>query len=134
MKVSKVVALGALLLAVAACDPNAPAEKSVTGTRDDVKKVAAVKEVSHKVPKYKSKCVRKVAGKCKAYKSVRDGYKKVVDKAGKPALYCVELDNVNGSAKDDDAWYTVTASDYTKALFKAEDEHLSFKPIHSGCW
>ncbi|QKY78624.1 hypothetical protein SEA_DRYAD_86 [Streptomyces phage Dryad] len=135
MRIRNVATVGTLAVALAACgSPNAPAQKSVTGTRDDVKKVAAVKEVSHKVKKTKRVCDRKVAGKCKSYKNVPDGYKKVVDKPAKPALYCVELDNVNGSDKDDDVWYTVHSTDYTKALFKAEDEGLKFTPIHGGCW
>lgn len=134
MKARKIAIAGMLMLAVTACDPNAPAEKAVSGTRDDVKKVAAVQEKSHRTPKYKSVCARKVDGKCKSYKSVRDGYKKVIDRQAKAAVYCVELDNVNGSAKDDNAWFTVTAVDYSKALYKAEDEDLKFKPIHSGCW
>lgn len=122
------------MLAVAACDAGAPAQKPVSGSRDDVKYKAPVKEASHKEKKTKRVCSLRVAGKCKSYKTVPDGWKKVVDKPGKPALYCVELDNVNGSAKDDDVWYTVTAGTYHKAVAKAEGEALKFKPLHGGCW
>lgn len=135
MKVRNVATVGTLMLAVAACgSPNAPAQKDVSGARDDVKKVAAVKEVSHKVKKTKRVCSRTVAGKCKSYKIVPDGYKKVVDKAAKPALYCVELDDVNGSSKDDDVWYTTTSVTYLKALALEEGDAIKFRPVHGGCW
>lgn len=135
MKVRKVAIVGTLMLAVAACgSPNAPAQKDVRGLRDDVKKVDAVKEVSHKEKKTKRVCDRKVAGKCKSYKDVPDGWKKVVDKKGKPALYCVELDDVNGSSKDDDVWYATTAATYLKALALEEGDAIKFRPVHGGCW
>ena len=52
MKIRNVATVGTLMLAVAACgSPNAPAQKAVSGARDDVKKVAAVSEKSHKVKK-----------------------------------------------------------------------------------
>jgi hypothetical protein len=122
------------MIGVTACSANAPAQSDVSGARDDVKKVAAVKEVSHKVKKTKRVCSLKVSGKCKSYKTVDDGYKKVVDKAGKPALYCVELDDVNGSSNDDDVWYATTASTYLKALALEEGDAIKFRPIHGGCW
>ena len=121
------------MLSVAACDASAPAQKTVSGARDDVKTVAAVKERSHKVKTSKRECTRKVNGKCKSYRTVT-GWKKVVDKQGKPALYCVELDNVNGSAKDDDVWYTTTSTTYLKALALSEGDAIKFKPLHGGCW
>jgi len=133
MRIRNAVLVGAVMVAAVACDASAPAQKPVSGDRDDVRHVAAVKEKSHREKKTERVCTRKVAGKCKSYKTVTS-WKKVVDRRAKPALYCVELDNVNGSAKDDDVWYTVRKTDYTKALFKAEDENLKFTPIHTGCW
>lgn len=120
-----------IVLSVAACGASGSSE--VKGTRDDVRKVAAVKELSHKERTSKRECTRRVAGKCKSYRTVK-GWKKVIDRHAKPEVYCVELDNVNGSVKDDDVWYTVRQHDYTIALFKAEDENLKFTPLHAGCW
>jgi len=131
MRIRYVAAVGAVALSVAACGASGPSE--VKGDRDDTRKIAAVKELSHKEKKTERKCTRKVNGKCKSYRT-ETTWKKVVDRAGKPAVYCVELDNVNGSAKDDDVWYTVRQHDYTIALFKAEDAGLKFTPIHTGCW
>lgn len=117
-------------LSVAACGADGPSE--VSGTRDDVRHVAAVKEKSHKEKKTERVCTRKVNGKCKSYRTDTI-WKKVVDRAAKPARYCVELDNVNGNKDEDDVWYTVHQSDYTKALFKAEDAGLKFTPVRAGC-
>lgn len=135
MRIRNAVGIATLMLAVAACgSPNAPAQKPVSGDRDDVKSVASVRETSHRVAKTKRVCSRKVAGKCKSYKTVPDGYKKVVDRRAKPALYCVELDNVNGSSKDDDVWYTTSSATYFKAVGLAEGDAMKFRPIHGGCW
>src|SRR5574342_174233 len=131
MRGNYVATAGVVALTVAACGGSGPSP--VKGDRDDVRKIAAVRELSHKVKTSDRVCTRKVSGKCKSYKTVT-GWKKVVDRAGKPAVYCVELDNVNGSAKDDDVWYTVHQHDYTIALFKAEDAGMKFTPIHTGCW
>lgn len=132
MRIRNVAIAGALMLTVAACGDDGPSE--VSGTRDDVRKVAAVKEVSHKEKKTKRVCAsKKKDGSCKSYKTVPDGWKKVVDKPGKPARWCVELDDVNGDAGKDDVWYTVRQDDYTKALFKAEDAGLKFTPLREGC-
>lgn len=126
-----VAAVGALGLAVAAC--GGTGTSAVKGDRDDVKNRAAVKELSHKGLASSTTCTRKVAGKCKSYKTTKT-WKKVVDRKAKPALYCVELDNVNGSAKDDDVWYTVQASTYWSAAGKQEGSPMKFTPIHTGCW
>ena len=133
MRIRNAAIVGMLVLGVAACDASAPAQNDVKGDRDDVRKVAAVKEVSHKEKTSSRVCTRKVNGKCKSYKTVT-GWKKVVDRRAKPALYCVELDNVNGSSKDDDVWYTTSATTYLKALSKNEGEALKFRPVHGGCW
>lgn len=128
MRIRNAAAIAVVALSVAACGGTS----EVTGTRDDVKHKAAVKEVSHKEKTSTRKCARRVDGKCKSYKTVT-GWKKVVDKPGKPAMYCVELDNVNGDKDRDDEWFTVTHHDYTKALFRAEDEGLKFTPLRAGC-
>jgi hypothetical protein len=113
---------------------------TVDGRRDDVKTKAAVREVSHYETKAKTKrvCVsRNKKGKCTSYVDRPDGTKrvKVVDKPGKPALYCVELDDVNGSKSDDDVWYTVTMSTYVKAAAKDEGDKIkNMSYNHSGCW
>lgn len=135
MRIRNVATAGVLLLSVAACSsPNAPAQKAVSGDRDDVKKTAAVSEKSHKVKKTKRVCSRKVSGKCKAYKTVADGTKKVVDRQAKSAVYCVELDNVNGSTKNDDVWYATSSTTYLKATALSEGDAIKFKPLHGGCW
>lgn len=131
MRIRNVAIAGALMLTVAACGGDEPAK--VSGARDDVKKLAAVKEVSHKEKKTERVCTRRVSGSCKSYRT-DTVWKKVVDKQGKPAVYCVELDNVNGSAKDDDVWYTVTTSTYLKAAGLDEGDKLQFVPVHGGCW
>lgn len=133
MRIRYVAAVGAVLLGVAACDASAPAQKPVTGARDDVKQKAAVKERSHKEKTSERKCTRKVNGRCKSYRTVV-GWKKVVDVRAKPALYCVELDDVNGSTKDDDVWYTVRSTTYWSAAGKPEGSAVKFTPIHGGCW
>lgn len=129
MRIRNVAMVGGLVVALAACGGG---QKEVTGSRDDVQKVAAVKELSHKEKKTERKCTRKVNGKCKSYRT-DTVWKKVVDRRAKPAVYCVELDNVNGDQDHDDVWYTVTSTVYTKALFKAEDDGMKFTPLHSGC-
>ncbi|QNR52025.1 hypothetical protein phiRKBJ001_83 [Streptomyces phage phiRKBJ001] len=117
-------------LALTACGADGPSE--VTGTRDDVRKVAAVKEVSHRQQDTKRVCTRRINGSCKSYRN-DTVWRKVVDRPGRPARYCVELDNVNGDVGRDDVWYTVHQHDYIKALFKAEDAGLKFTPIREGC-
>lgn len=123
----------AVALTITACNPDAPAQKEVWGARDDLKSVAAVKEKSHQEEKTQRECVRRVSGTCKSYRTVTS-YKKVVDKPGKAALYCVELDDVNGSAKDDDVWYATTAATYFKASRLSEGDTIKFLPLHGGCW
>jgi hypothetical protein len=136
MRLSKAALCGAAIatvLGTAACDASAPAQKVVSGDRDDVKYKAAVREKSHKELASSTKCTRRVAGKCKATKTTKT-WKKVIDRRAKPALYCVELDNVNGSSKDDDVWYTTSSSVYWSAVAKHEGDRMKFKPIHGGCW
>ncbi len=111
---------------------------TVDGLRDDLKTKAAVKEISHYETQIKSKtvCTRKVKGVCKSTKTEKETKRvKVIDKAAKPALYCVELDDVNGSVKDDDVWYTVTLATYVKAAAKDEGDPIKkMSYSHSGCW
>jgi len=118
---------------ISACSAKAPAITSVHGLRDDIKSTKAVAERSHKVKTTSKECTRKVNGKCKSYRTVV-AWKKVIDQHAKPALYCVELDNVNGSSKDDDVWYTTSWATYHKAALLAEGDAMKFTPIHGGCW
>lgn len=133
MKIGYVAAVGALMLTVAACDASAPAQKSVTGLRDDVKHIKAVtKRVQEQ--KYKRVCTNTVKGVCKKYEKVKDGLPRTVTKEVAPEAWCVELDDVNGSTSDDDVWYATSHAVYLKALGKDEGEKLKFKPLHGGCW
>lgn len=117
-----------LVLSLAACSGSDKPSKA-SGLFDEVKSakaVAAVREVSHnetkRVPKTKSECASKnKKGVCTSYRTVPDGFKtetkKVVDKPGKPAkpaMYCVELDNVNGDKDRDDVTFEVGYSTYAK--------------------
>lgn len=134
-KTATALLIGSTLVALAACSGGS---SEVKGLRDDVKTKAAVIERSHYELKKKTKteCTRRVKGVCKSSRTVPDGVKrvKVVDRPGQPALYCVELDDVNGSKSDDDAWYTVNLVDFTKAAAMNEGTKIKFTPKHSGCW
>lgn len=112
----------------------------VSGNRDDVKYRHAVTEVSHTKQVKKTKKTRTCSGigkKKRCSTSTRpDGYKsvKVIDKPGKSARYCVELDNVNGHTSRDDRWYTVTSSVYRKMASKNEGAKVTnMKYLSSGC-
>lgn len=130
MRIRNVAIAGALVLTLAACGDDGPSE--VSGIRDDVRKVSAVKEKSHQERTSSTKCTRRVKGKCKSSETTK-GWKKVVDRHAKPARYCVELDDVNGDAGKDDVWYTVGQTDYNKASLKDEGDAVKFTPLHSGC-
>lgn len=112
----------------------------VSGNRDDVKHKSAVAEVSHTKQVKKTKKTRTCSGTGKKKRcstsSRSNGYKsvKVVDKPGKPALYCVELDNVNGKPTRDDRWYEVTSSVYYKMASKNEGAKVTkMKYLTTGC-
>ncbi len=127
--------VAAAALTLAGCsDENA----TVDGLRDDLQHKSAVTEVAHYENRTKSEtvCTRKVKGVCKASKTVKTTSRvKVVDKPAKPALYCVELDYVNGSKDDDDAWYTVTSAAYFDASRKDEGDKVNnMSYLHTGCW
>lgn len=107
----------------------------VSGNRDDIKVKAAISEQSHREPKNKSVCTSKnKKGRCTAHKTQQDGTKKVIDRRAKPALYCVELDNVNGKRSRDDRWYEVTSSVYYKMASKNEGAKVTkMKYLTTGC-
>lgn len=88
----------------------------VSGLRDDVKFKAYVAEKSHTERQAKTKNVCSGTGQSRKCSDKADGFKvvKVIDQAAKPALYCVELDDVNGKPNDDDRWYEVTSAVYGK--------------------
>jgi len=109
------------LLALAGCSGGGSAK--VSGLRDDVKTIKAVKAVpakTHAVSSTKQEryCTSRKNGSCKAWgtrtvpttKTVTD----VPAKPGKPAMYCVELDNVNGKPTRDDRWFEVSSATYAK--------------------
>ncbi len=146
MKARTVVAGVAVLgITLTACGE----PQKVTGLRDDVKKVKAVKAVPEKFhytskqeKQYKTVCTSKKKGVCKSSKEVFTGYKttkvKVVDKAGKPAKsaqYCVELDHVkDGDSYKDDVWFNVSSSAYYSAASKNEGTEIKdMKYNHEGC-
>ncbi len=104
----------------------------VNGDLDDVKYVKAVTEKSHyvTVAKTKRECsARDKKNRCTSYRTVSDGTmrKKVVDRKGLPAMYCVELDNVAGESTDDDQWYEVPFSEYSDHA--GEDEGTPVKEM-----
>lgn len=91
----------------------------VSGLLDEVKMKPAVSEKSHTEvrDKKKSVCVSKnKKGVCTSHASRADGTEKVkvVDRKAKSAVYCVELDNVNGKPTDDDQWFEVSLSTFSK--------------------
>lgn len=146
MKARTVVAGVAILgISLTACGE----PKEVTGLRDDVKKVKAVKsvpELSHKVTKtrtkYKEVCTSWKKGVCKSKSKVANGtesyQEKVIDrryKPGKSAKYCVELDHVkDGDDYRDDVWFNVSSSEYYSAAGKDEGTEISkMKYNHEGC-
>jgi hypothetical protein len=145
MKVrTALVGLGIGAMVLTACGGPAKASGSFDETKYKAS-VKAVKEISHTVKvkekKTKSVCTRKVNGVCKSHRTVSDGFKlvdkKVIDKhgkPGKPAKYCVELDNVNGKSDQDDVWFTVSHVTYLKYFGK--DEGVPVKDMeynHKGC-
>lgn len=138
MKVNKrAVAAGigaALALGLIGCSGGSGGK--VSGLRDDVKHKSAVSEQSHTERKAKSRRSCSGSGKKKSCRTVTNGYKnvKVIDRHSKPALYCVELDNVNGNKDDDDQWYEVTSSVYYKMADKNEGAKVtSMKYSVTGC-
>lgn len=123
------------LLILSACSGGST---KVRGLRDDVKFKAAVSEVSHRVVKTQTKQVctaRNKKGACTATVSRPAGTKsvKVVDRAAKPATYCVEVDNLNGKAHKDDVWFTVSSTTYWKVVGKDEGDKVKFDALHEGC-
>lgn len=112
----------------------------VSGLRDDVKHKSAISEQSHTKQVAKTKSTKSCSGTGKkktCTTSTRpDGTKtvKVIDRHAKPALYCVELDNVNGNKDDDDRWYEVTSSVYYKMADKNEGAKVTdMKYSVTGC-
>lgn len=141
MKARTVVAGVAVLgIALTACGE----PKEVTGLRDDVKYVRAVKSVAAKThtvqgTKKEKYCSRTVNGKCKSYSYRTVPATKVVTdapaKPGKPAKYCVELDHVkDGDSYRDDVWFNVSSTTYYSAAGKNEgDEINKMNYNHEGC-
>jgi len=101
-----------------------------SGLLDDVKYVKAVKavpakthQVSQKTPETVSYCKTKNKnGSCKTWGTKKTGryvtsYVTVTDAPGKPgksAMWCVELDRVQGDQDHNDQWYEVSWKTYSK--------------------
>lgn len=140
-----IAGVAVLGLALTACGE----PKEVSGLRDDVRYIKAVKSVpekSHTVTatrtKYKKVCTSWKRGVCKSSTRIADGTenydKKIVDRAykpGKSAVYCVELDHVkDGDSYRDDVWFNVNSSAYYSAAGKSEGAKISnMQYNHEGC-
>ncbi|WP_329120793.1 hypothetical protein [Streptomyces sp. NBC_01465] len=66
---------------------------------------------------------------CKKVQHGTETYNRVL----RQARWCVELDNVNGKAKQDDVWYEVSSGDYRRATGIDEGKKISFEPLSNGC-
>lgn len=118
-------------LALTACGGGG--SSTVTGTFDEVKSAKAVSEKSHYVTKPKTKrvCVsRNKKGRCTSYADRPNGTKrvKVIDRASKSAIYCVELDHVkDGKQYRDDVTFEVSYGTYLK--YRGKDEGDKVKKL-----
>jgi hypothetical protein len=133
-------------LALTACSGGAV---TVSGRLDDTKWIPSERAVTapatRNVPVYSRQCATKTrsvttgTGKTRktsnrSYqdcKNVRTGsrtesYVRTV-KAAKPAMYCIELDDVNGHTNKDDQWYEVSWSTYSK--WSGKDEGVAVKKM-----
>lgn len=122
-------------LLIAACN-SGPVE--VKGKRDDLRQISAVAEKSHtevKPNKVRECAAKDKKGKCTRWHEVTRGTKsvKVIDRRAKPAVWCVELDDVNGKRRRDDRWYEVTSTVYLKMAHKSEGDRVKFQYLTTGC-
>lgn len=126
------LAVGGLLIAACSSGPS-----TVKGKRDDLRQISAVSEQSHYKTEAKTKrvCVSRKNGRCTSYVTRPDGTKrvKVIDRKAKPAVWCVELDDVNGKRTRDDRWYEVTSTVYLKMAHKNEGDRVKFNYLATGC-
>lgn len=137
-KPSKIVLVAGLVtggLLVASCSSG---PTTVKGKRDDLRQITAVAERSHieVKPNKVRECVAKdKKGKCIRWDMVTRGTKsvKVIDRKAKPAVWCVELDDVNGKRTRDDRWYEVTSTVYLKMAHKNEGDKVKFEYLTTGC-
>lgn len=129
-------------LALTACGASSPAKTS--GNLDDVKYLPSVRfvpAVTHKVtktvPKTKRTCTgtglkKKCTDKADGTKTVRTTVTDHPAVPGKSAMYCIELDNVEGNSRKDDQWYAVTWKTYSKWDDKNEGARVTSMPyLHS---
>lgn len=112
----------------------------VSGTLDDVKYLRSVRAVpahTHTVTRVEKKTKKVCTGKGlkKKCSTKPDGTKKVrttvtdhPGKAAKSAMYCVELDNVNGNKDHDDRWYEVSWKTYSKWENEVEGSRVNSMP------
>ena len=126
-KINAVALLAATVLAVSACGGEDP---KVSGVLDEVAFKAgkpgklAKTHVESTTRTERSCASRNTKGSCTSWsrRSVPDT-KVVTDapaKPGKPNLYCVELDNVNGKPNQDDRWFEVSGTTYHEWADKGE--------------
>ncbi|GGN28394.1 hypothetical protein [Streptomyces fuscichromogenes] len=66
---------------------------------------------------------------CTKVRSGTETYRKTV----RTEKWCVELDDVNGDKRRDDAWYQVSRSVYGDARTADDRARLEFDPISEGC-
>lgn len=129
------VTLTAAALALTACSSG---PTTVKGKRDDLRQITAVAERSHtevKPNKVRECAAKDKKGKCVRWDTVTRGTKsvKVIDRKAKPAVWCVELDDVNGKRTRDDRWYEVTSTVYLKMAHKNEGDKVKFEYLTTGC-
>lgn len=125
----------ALVLGLVGCSGGST---EVKGKRDDLRQIAAKVEKSHtevKPNKVRECAAKDKKGNCTRWREVTRGTKsvKVVDSPAKPAVWCVELDNVNGKSTRDDRWYEVTSTVYQDMADKNEGDKVKFKYLTTGC-
>lgn len=114
-------ALGLMVLSACSSEP-----QKTSGLLDEVKYSGAVKSVpakTHTDTRREAKTKRSCSGSGtkKTCSTVPDGFKTikvvVTDKPAKPgksAIWCVELDNVNGKPNEDDRLFEVSWETYSK--------------------
>ncbi|WP_052434348.1 hypothetical protein [Streptacidiphilus melanogenes] len=66
---------------------------------------------------------------CEGVQQGTETYRRVVS----AEHWCVEIDNVNGHADQDQRWYRVTPDVYQQALGQRLGTQLAFEPTGEGC-
>ncbi|MEV8335075.1 hypothetical protein [Streptomyces niveus] len=66
---------------------------------------------------------------CKKVRRGTESFTRVV----RQERWCVELDNVDGTASNDDVWFEVDVDTYAAAVKAEATERISFTPLREGC-